>query len=281
MDLAIIVGHNSERQGAVRPDTGETEFVWNGRLARRMQTIAAHYGINARVFYRTPAGGYSAEIRRVYAETDRWGADATVELHFNGADSPEATGTETLTSGTALSLRLAEHVQREMVIALGLRDRGIKTRAGSDRGGMSLISGRAPAILVEPFFGSSAKGQAATDSEAEMEALAHAILRGAAEAMAGFPRADLSESRTLKATAKQRKVVQAGSAAQVAAAVSTGALAAREQIATIPAAEPLVDWLPYIMLGLIAVAFVANVIARGLADDVDAARIDDHEKAVR
>lgn len=33
MRLAVVVGHNSTRQGAVRQDTGESEFVWNGRLA--------------------------------------------------------------------------------------------------------------------------------------------------------------------------------------------------------------------------------------------------------
>ena len=37
MKLAIVVGHNSASQGAVRQDTGESEFVWNGRLARRIE----------------------------------------------------------------------------------------------------------------------------------------------------------------------------------------------------------------------------------------------------
>jgi hypothetical protein len=37
MKLAIVVGHNSASpSGAVRQDTGESEFVWNGRLARRI-----------------------------------------------------------------------------------------------------------------------------------------------------------------------------------------------------------------------------------------------------
>lgn len=33
MKLAIVVGHNSASQGAVRRDTGESALVWNWRLA--------------------------------------------------------------------------------------------------------------------------------------------------------------------------------------------------------------------------------------------------------
>lgn len=281
MKLAIVVGHNSASQGAVRQDTGESEFVWNGRLARRIERLAGDYGIQVRTFFRTPGGGYTREIERVYSEVDAWRADASVELHFNGAASPQATGTETLSSGTALSLRLAESVQREMVVALGLRDRGIKTRASSDRGGGSLHSGRAPAILIEPFFGSSPEGTRATDEETEQERLADAVLHGAAEAWQSFPRSNLAESRTLKATETQRKATRTAGITQAAATVSTAATAAQEQVGMIPAVGPLADYLPYITVGLILAAFIATVIARKKADEIEEARVDDHERAVR
>lgn len=281
MKLAIVVGHNSASQGAVRKDTGESEFVWNGRLARRMERLADDYGVDVRVFHRTPGGGYRNEIARVYDEVDAWRADGSVELHFNGAASEAATGTETLTSGTALSMRLAESVQREMVIALGLRDRGIRTRARQDRGGGSLHAGRAPAILIEPFFGSSPEGNRATDDDTEQERLADAVLRGVAEAFMSFPRTDLSESRTLQATATQRAATRTSAISQVAAATSTAAATAREQIEQIPAVGGLAEWLPYLTVGLIVVAFIATAVARKKADDVDEARIDDHERGVR
>jgi len=281
MKLAIVVGHNSASQGAVRKDTGETEFVWNGRLARRMERLAPDYGLDVRVFHRTPGGGYRNEIARVYDEVDAWGADGSVELHFNGAASAAATGTETLTSGTALSMRLAESVQREVVIALGLRDRGIRTRARQDRGGGSLHAGRAPAILIEPFFGSSPEGNRATDEDSEQERLADAVLRGSAEAFMSFPRADLSNSRTLRATAEQRSANRTSAVSQVAAAVSTAATGAREQIEQVPAIGGVSDWLPYITVGLIVVAFIATSVSNAKADAVDEARIDDHERAVR
>lgn len=281
MKLAIVVGHNSARQGAERLDSRESEFVWNGRLARRIERLAGDYGLQVRTFFRTPGGGYSTEIRRVYAEVDAWGADASVELHFNGASSAEATGTETLSSGTALSLRLAESVQREMVLALGLRDRGIKTRSSSDRGGMSLISGRAPAILVEPFFGSSPVGNRATDEEAEQERLADAILRGTAEAFQGFPRSNLSESRTMRSAETQRTAQAVQGQAGIAAGVAAAATQAREQIEAIPAVGGLADWLPWLALGLIGVVLAATVVQRVMSDRIEEARVDDHERGVR
>lgn len=281
MRLAIVVGHNSEKQGAVRLDSGETEFVWNSRLARRIERLASEYGLQVKTFFRTPGLGYSREIARVYDEVDRWKADGSVELHFNGASSPDATGTETLSSGTALSMRMAEAVNREMVAALGLRDRGIRTRASSERGGGSLHAGRAPAILIEPFFGSSPKGVAATDQDHEQEALADAILRGCAEAFTGFPRSDLSESRTLKATAEQRKATTTGATSTVCAAITGQAVAIKDEIAALPAVGPMADWLPYLAAGFGVIAFGAFVYSRVMAGKIDAARHDDAERSVR
>lgn len=175
--LAIVVGHNSQSQGAVRQDTGETEFSWNSRLAKMIEDLAPNYaGLTVKTFFRTPGLGYSREIKDVYRRTDEWGADVTNELHFNSHHKASATGTETLSSGSRMSLKYCEALQDEMLAALDLRDRGKKiVRTG--RGSASLISGRAPAALIEPFFGSSPKGLAATDEDHEMRDLAHAVLK--------------------------------------------------------------------------------------------------------
>ena len=185
--LAIVVGHNSHSPGAVRSDTGESEFSYNSRLAGYMQ----QYGgpdIEVRVFFREFVGSYTREIRKVYSEVDNWGADASIELHFNSAGTPDASGTETLTSGSAKSVTLAQEVQMHIVELLGLRDRGIQVRNSrtKGRGYMSLVSGNAPAILIEPFFGSSPKGQVKTDEEHEQRALAEAVMDGVREYFAHF-----------------------------------------------------------------------------------------------
>jgi N-acetylmuramoyl-L-alanine amidase len=152
MKIAVVVGHNARAQGAVRVTDGRTEYDWNGDLAEMIQEIDPEA---VGLFHRTPGGGYSREIDRVYCEVDRWGADVSLELHFNAA-TPQAHGCETLSSGTRGSLRLAEAVQAAIVEALPVRDRGVKVRQAHERGGRSLWAGRAPAVLLEPYFGSNA-----------------------------------------------------------------------------------------------------------------------------
>lgn len=174
--IAIVVGHNDIAQGAQRVTDGRTEFDWNGQLA---QMIAEHADadIEVKVFKRTRGGGYSREIDRVYAECDKWDADCTIELHFNGSANPNARGCETLSSGTKGSLELAREVQSRSLVALKQLDRGIKVRKRGDRGGRSLWVGRAPAILTEPYFGSNVKGCIRADQS--MDELADAVFRGA------------------------------------------------------------------------------------------------------
>lgn len=149
--IALIIGHNARAQGAVRATDGRTEYDWNSDLAAAIRDRApGRYTVLRR---QSHPSGYAGEIREVYAQADAVRALATVELHFNGGPA-SATGTETLTSGSAGSLRLAKLIQPAMVGALGLRDRGILTRGRNDRGGASLFAGRAPAVLIEPYFGS-------------------------------------------------------------------------------------------------------------------------------
>lgn len=178
--LAIVVGHNERGQGAVRADTNESEYRYNNQIAELMRGMAAEYEIDAKVFNRKPAGGYSREIRTVYGEADTWGADATIELHFNAA-SAAATGTETLSSGTSGSMTLAKEVQEEMLGALGLRNRGIKVRnrKNRQRGYLSLVTGKAPAILVEPFFNENPNDLSKTKTDKQRKNLARALLKGA------------------------------------------------------------------------------------------------------
>lgn len=151
MKIAIVVGHNVRAQGAVRATDGRTEYDWNGDLADMIEEISPHH---VEVFRRTPAGGYSAEIDRVYREVDAWGADVSLELHFN-AFTASSQGCETLSSGTNGSMILATHVHGEILRHLPVRDRGIKTVKAHQRGGRSLWAGRAPAVLLEPYFGSN------------------------------------------------------------------------------------------------------------------------------
>ena len=79
-----------------------------------------------------------------------------------------------LSSGTVALLRLAALVQAAIVGVLGLPDRGVKTRQPDDRGGASLHSGRAPAILIEPYFASNERDLEVTRDPEAMAAQARA-----------------------------------------------------------------------------------------------------------
>lgn len=176
MKLAIVVGHNSKAQGAVRVTDQRTEYDWNSTLACLIQE---HDPFGIRVFHRTTGGGYSQEIDRVYSEVDAWGADCSIELHFNSSGNSRVRGGETLSSGTSGSLQLANLVRKYASSALGNKDRGVKIRGRHERGGRSLWQGRAPAVITEPYFGSNRTE--CEVSQRNMDELAEAYYRAAKE----------------------------------------------------------------------------------------------------
>jgi N-acetylmuramoyl-L-alanine amidase len=153
--VAVVVGHNSKAPGAdALPPIGTSEFVWNTKIADRMAELGVVYGLDVRKFHRFAANSYTAEIKAAYQGVNECNALACIELHWNSA-SPSATGTETLHSGSPKSKSLATSLQKRMLAALELRDRGLKEVSLDDRGGLSVHSGKAPCVIVEPFFGSN------------------------------------------------------------------------------------------------------------------------------
>lgn len=184
MKLGIVIGHNSAAKGAygVAP-IDAYEFDYNSEIAEIMDDAAPEFGMDAKVFRRRGQGSYTREIREVYGKTDRWGAALTIELHFNAAPGP-ARGTETLSGPSSASLRSAHGVHRALVGLFdrrGVQDRGVKTYRQVRRGRLSLSTGRAPAILVEPFFGDH-RHDAEQVQQLGQEALARAYLTGVADA---------------------------------------------------------------------------------------------------
>jgi N-acetylmuramoyl-L-alanine amidase len=171
--VALIIGHDAADEGAVRCTDGVQEYSWNLDLAKRIHDLNPKM---FEIFHIDPSLGYSASIRDVYARVDDWGCDFSIELHFNAA-SPAATGTETFSSGSTGSLKFASAIHGAMVETLELRDRGVKVRnrENKGRGYLSLVSGRAPAILIEPYFGSNPSDCRRADER--KQALAGAIYR--------------------------------------------------------------------------------------------------------
>jgi N-acetylmuramoyl-L-alanine amidase len=131
------------------------------------------------VFFRDAQG-----IAGAYRDSDRWGSELAVELHFNFSDNAHSTGTGVIYNpDSPASKDFATLLSQEIRAALLLPDwpagtGGVVTpfqASGEERRGQrSVTSGRAPAALIEPFFGSH-RGDCQV-AEANKDALAQAII---------------------------------------------------------------------------------------------------------
>ena len=161
MKVALVIGHNPDDQGTFAGSPiNSFELPYNKEVANKIVEMNSNdpsSPLSFKIFDRVFLDSYKDEVDKVYGEVDAWGADISVELHFNAVDYEAALGTETLSSGTVRSLKLATIYQEAMLDALGTKDRGVKIRNKSikDRGWRSLVTGLCPAIIVEPFFASN------------------------------------------------------------------------------------------------------------------------------
>lgn len=152
MKIAIIIGHNEKKQGAVNDSSGVTEYTFNKPLAFMIGTILANAGHTPVVVYR------DSTYRKLPSDVNKTGASLAISLHCNAFDD-DPNGSEVLyytksTKGKAL----AGSIQAEVVKCLGLKDRGLRPcdydhigKAG-DKGGYLLKYTNMPCVLVEPFF---------------------------------------------------------------------------------------------------------------------------------
>lgn len=143
---ALIVGHEPTKPGASSV-TGETEFDYNKDLARQIEALVDPKYCRVELVYRN---GYS-KLPGIVNATN---ADFAVELHFNASNAGAARGTEMLYwHKSGYGKMLATVLQRKIVGALDLRDRGILPRDLEARGGYLLGKTRMPCVIAEPFFG--------------------------------------------------------------------------------------------------------------------------------
>jgi N-acetylmuramoyl-L-alanine amidase/uncharacterized FlgJ-related protein len=162
--LAVVIGHTVARQGSRGtvppfprddPTTRVTEcheYAWNTDLALRIKKFATENGIRCEIFTRDGGG-----VPGAYANVRQWGPTATVELHFNAANS-NAKGSLALYGGTQ-SREWTQALQDAMVALYNrqgrLEDRGIHipSRENGYERGRESVTQLHPSALIEPFFG--------------------------------------------------------------------------------------------------------------------------------
>jgi len=140
---ALVIGHKKDSPGAVNPETGLSEFVFNDHLSRLIEEEVSGVRVQ-RVYRRT--------YRELPEDINALDPDFVVSLHCNAFDG-RASGTEVLyyhrsRKGEKMARILLEH----LVAQLGLPSRGIKPCTSEDRGGYLLRYTKAPCVICEPFF---------------------------------------------------------------------------------------------------------------------------------
>lgn len=159
MKVAIIVGHDERSQGAYSRFLNKTEYQYNSAVASHLTGIAD--------IYRRPIKrGYKSAMQALAMQLNAKDYDLVIELHFNAATS-SAEGVESLHfGGNDFTKMYAESYCSEIAEHYGSVNRGAKSIYNENqRGYWFLKLTKAPALIVEPFFGSNQESLRFQDPE--------------------------------------------------------------------------------------------------------------------
>jgi len=121
--FALVVGHNEKSQGAVNY-LGESEWVFNKRIARKVQEIMTSWGYTTAIIYRPAGTRHSTQVNYVGEKASELGVQLAFCLHFNSY-SKVAYGCEVLVTEDAQAevISIADVITDELNERLGLVER--------------------------------------------------------------------------------------------------------------------------------------------------------------
>ena len=156
MKIGICVGHSRRGDSGAESVDSVSEWTYNSEVARELDIELERRGIDASIVDDYRRSSYSSAIRNCAQILKDDGVTHAIELHFNSA-GPSAHGHEWLHwGGSRGGQALAKALERSFSIAFpSTRSRGLKAKKSGDRGSLFLRSTHCPAIIAEPFFGSS------------------------------------------------------------------------------------------------------------------------------
>ena len=153
MKIALIIGHDANEQGAYG-NMGKSEFDFNHEFIRDLfflRLLPEKHEYNR--FYRSAnIDDYGNKMIDLHKKIDEWGADVSIEFHFNSFHRAEVTGNEVLYCSSA-GMKIASKLNDAFINNLENKNRGIKKVSGNDRGAGFCCRGKSLAIISEPFFG--------------------------------------------------------------------------------------------------------------------------------
>ncbi len=148
--IALVVGHSKSSPGAKNDKLNMTEFDFNSTLADDLSKKLTLLNMDHEIIYRD-------NYRDLPDKINNRNPNIIVSLHCNEFEEApgqrEATGTEMLYyHSSEKSKFIADVFQKNIVEALHLRNRGIKSKHVENLGGYLLRYTNAPCIITEPFF---------------------------------------------------------------------------------------------------------------------------------
>ena len=151
--IALVVGHDVNNRGAYG-NKGISEWAFYNQLTMELELPDKH---DYMIMHRNPnLSGYTEKMEDIHERIDDWGADISVEFHFNSFSNKNVNGHEVLYCSKK-SKEIAKQLDKAFDDNLENSDRGIKKvtlyKKHPDRGAGFCCRGESLAIILEPFFG--------------------------------------------------------------------------------------------------------------------------------
>lgn len=152
MKVAVVIGHTSKEKGAYSKHFEAHEFDFYSKIAEQLEGVDV-FEHNASI------SGYITRQKATAKKLNAGNYDLVIELHFNSFFDDSANGCETLYYFKSKHGKYYAELFSEVLndyTGIKLRNGGIKALANrGDRGFAAVYYPKAPAILIEPFFGSN------------------------------------------------------------------------------------------------------------------------------
>jgi len=159
--IAICIGHSRKINGrydggAFSPFLNKNERDFNLEVAGILWRILDRAGEDSRIISDYAGSGYGSAMLDAAKQVQSIHASIAIEIHFNSS-APTANGHEWLhwkssVAGKRLAQCFCDAFSDDFP---GIKHRGLKPLSSGDRGAEFVKLTHCPAILTEPFFGSS------------------------------------------------------------------------------------------------------------------------------
>lgn len=148
--IFISGGHHAKDSGATSKDGKLTEFKYCGAFRDLVAAKVAAKRPDIKIIKDQDSETLSQYLNRIKTGN----GSVTVEFHLDSFDSSTATGSTALVanSHTKESLAMAKELSAACAKAFGIRDRGARTEAQSNRGVLGLTRKAGTTVLLELGF---------------------------------------------------------------------------------------------------------------------------------